>query len=457
MEGAPAYIYDETGAHLPIGDCGEDADHAAGSLDGLDAVELAMLAEQEAAETALDEPMVGEAAAVPATPAPAAPAARVACAAGASAFPVGAGACEAVAAGDGLAAAVVEGPEVHVGFAAGGGFASAVAAPPRPTPPVSGATPAAGSLEAEARADLEREGDNGLRISALADSEAQLRAAGHLRLADDCRAALRRELKKSARPTRLAVLLRAQTLQTRRRISAERVEEDKADRKLAELKLRQQVAGEKRLAGAHVSKAYAAIAKAEEEKCKKARLDLKGSQAAEKLRAEELRRNFPGILAKELDRWTHPGSSHAADEKASRRKALMDHASALKDKRPWRRLAAAPVFWNMQDKAGLRCVSIKDRFGKWVGGQPVYATEALAWQVWGRRVPDSPPELQLGRFVNSVMPGFADIVGPRFPVGELLRSSDYNMDFAFLTAAWHYFSLVPESLYPGGLRKWPRD
>ena len=69
MEGAPAYIYDETGAHLPIGDCGEDDGHTAGSLDGPDAVELAVLAEQEAAETALDEPMVGEAAAVPATPA----------------------------------------------------------------------------------------------------------------------------------------------------------------------------------------------------------------------------------------------------------------------------------------------------------------------------------------------------------------------------------------------------
>ena len=37
MEGASAYVYDESGAHVPVGDDGEDVDHAAGSLDGPDA------------------------------------------------------------------------------------------------------------------------------------------------------------------------------------------------------------------------------------------------------------------------------------------------------------------------------------------------------------------------------------------------------------------------------------
>ena len=136
---------------------------------------------------------------------------------------------------------------------------------------------------------------------------------------------------------------------------------------------------------------------------------------------------------------------------------MRDHAAARKASRPWRRLAAAPVFWDMKDKAGLRCVSVKDMFGKYVGGHAVYATEALSWEVWGHKAPCSPPELQLRRFIDSVMPGFADIVGVRHPAGELLKASEYNMDFAFLTAAWHYFSLVPESLYPGGPREWPLD
>ena len=451
MEIAPAYIYDETGAHVAIGDDGEedvddaagslevpghlptggdaeDVDDAAGSLEvpshlpiGDDAATLAIRAEAEAAEEPhLGDPMVGEAI------------------------------CEPIIGrsrgGPGASAPAL-----------GSAFAVSASATPVPISAAAEAMPAASSLEAEARADFENSAPAESQLAVLAETEAKLRDAGLAHLANEVGTALHRAMRSIGGPNNLRVLLRMKTLADKKRIQAARAEEKVALDKAAELKAKVKLAAERRMGAASCAKALSAQAKVEEEKSKRARLNFKQSEGDKKIAKEQFRRSFPTTLAKDIIRWLYTLKAGNAEIGRERRVALDTFVAKQKEKgvKLYMRVKASPVFWDPSQKQGLIQLAKKDAFGKYVGGVQVYATEALAWEVWAHKPVESIPLVEFKNFIKEVLPGYDALLEVRFPVAELLRTAQYNMDIAFLTAVWNYSSIVPEKLFPCGLRVWP--
>ena len=128
---------------------------------------------------------------------------------------------------------------------------------------------------------------------------------------------------------------------------------------------------------------------------------------------------------------------------------LQRHSSFLDAK-----VAKLPEFWNPADKSGLRCISLKDMYGKWVDEAPVYASESFAWELWGHAQPSGPSQKQLEKCIEAVMPGYTATLSCRFSARDLLKETKGNADVAFLRTGWYYASLVPVNMYPCGLRDW---
>ena len=147
--------------------------------------------------------------------------------------------------------------------------------------------PAAGSLEAEARADFEKLTLAESQLAVLAETEGNLRDAGLPHLADEVGTALHRAMRSREGPNNLRVLLRMKTLADKKRIQAARAEEKKTLNKAAELKAKCKLAQEKRMGVDSCKKALAVQAKVEEEKSKRARLNFKQSEIDKKTAKEQ--------------------------------------------------------------------------------------------------------------------------------------------------------------------------
>ena len=163
---------------------------------------------------------------------------------------------------------------------------------------------------------------------------------------------------------------------------------------------------------------------------------------------EKLRRTFAGELARSMVAFTC-----SRRKGAGRLAAIKGYTEKLKV--PWRKIARLPTFWDPKEKAGLRCISTKACDGTWDDPRPVFATEEFASEMYWHKKREACGQLQLRRFVEAVMPGYRSIVGPRFPISDLVKASNDNADVAFLAAAWYYSSIVPSELLPCGLRAWP--
>ena len=235
------------------------------------------------------------------------------------------------------------------------------------------------------------------------------------------------------------------------------------------------IATEKRLAAIQITKQEQAIAKTTNSEHKVARAlalkDAKEKQAVAKeqereakiakqqailadkenaKRLDQMRRSFAGLCAQEISKFI----LHATQGE-QRKQIILKFTQTLKGKVPWKKAQALPEFWDPQDKRGVRCVSVRDMFGKYLDPHPVYASECFSWELWRQKKPSGPSYTQMRKFVDHLLPGYGMTIGPRFPVDELLKDSANNADIAFLTAVWYYSSIVSVQLFPCGLQHWP--
>ena len=313
-------------------------------------------------------------------------------------------------------------------------------------------------------------------IDALCDAQSVLRSVGQIQIADYLQAQARRHVSdaRGADPHIVAVLRRQTDLVARTRVDA-RARDAEARTRMAEKKIELKIAEEQRLAASHAAKeeqarakaassadktvrqAFAAeakersnAAKLKEDEVRKASEALKRAQDNKKKEQEYLRARWPSKLAEAM-------SDFMLDPKlgVSRRKALLDLVPGFKEKVAWKRVRKLPVFWDHGDRRGMQCISLKNLENKYTDPMPVYATEKFSWEMWQHRKPNGPSQPQLSKFMERVMPGYAETVGVRYPAKDLLRDASGNADVAFLMAAFYYSSVFPAKEFPCGLRRWP--
>ena len=259
MEGASAYVYDESGAHAPIGDTGENEVDE----DEMDEDEAAIEEKVDADEAAIEQEH-DDAGGL-----------------GVEALPL-----DMAGAGSGLA---TEG-----GLVPGTGLA-----PERDAGPGNFQTAA----EAEARLDLQGSVGEGV-VAAYAEAEAALRARGEHGVADYLAGEIRTKLRRRDRADNpLSLLLRARTLQRKRAMEEARAQAAKDRVALEACNKRLKIAKDERLAASHKSKGEKAIAKAKEAELKAARDGAKELQRNAKAAVDHLRRTFASKLARGIDRF----------------------------------------------------------------------------------------------------------------------------------------------------------
>jgi len=248
----------------------------------------------------------------------------------------------------------------------------------------------------------------------------------------------------------------AATAQIKRKIEETREEDRQHRNRLEARKLDLKVATEARLRAAEEAKLGVAGAKEKQLEAKKAEVEAREKKEAEKAKAlvlrkaaEEQRRTFAGKPLARKRRFFEKQPHSKCDLRA--------FMKTLKDKVPWKKVAKLPDFWDPADKSGLRCISLKDLFGKYVDEAPVYAPESFAWELWGHAKPSGPAQKRLHDCIETVMPGYTATLGCRFSARDLLKETKGNADVAFLRAGWYYASVVPLALYPCGLREWGRQ
>ena len=147
--------------------------------------------------------------------------------------------------------------------------------------------------------------------------------------------------------------------------------------------------------------------------------------------------------------------SFFSDKSVAKSVAILSHIDTL-GKRPWARVKLAPEFWNARDRRGLRCISGRDNFGKYLDPEPIYASESFSWEMWSHAMPSKAAALpRMQQYVERTFPGYAKACGARFPIQDVMRDCFDNADVAFLTAAWLYSSVLSNDVFPCGLRQWP--
>ena len=450
MEGAPVYVYDESGAHLPMGDDGfaECADEAIGE-DGFAECADGAIGDDAVMDAIDKEAMVLE-----------------------DGFqPVPKTAIFASTCGN-LESGLQPGPSASnsAGVYQVGGSSSSSAGSCAPPP----------SFDWDGLGGDDAEEDKDTTLLRARHKAAEiLRACGDTTLAHYLEEQAARHARKSkkANPT-LQKLLRETSEKKRLAMMEGRAGETAKRQRVAEKNLDLKIVTEQRLAASAGATAAKAVAKAADATTKAAKDILSASakdksitlkhaelnaktakekekkaQKAEEKNLDTLRRNFAGRLAREFVRFTRNRELGPA-----RRAALLKHTKPFIGHVPWKKVGPLPHFWDPKDKRGLQNISPKP--GETFGGftddvQPIWASEAFMWQLWCEKSPSGASQPQLRKFVESVMPGYNKIIGERYPIDDILKANAYNADVSFVIAAWCYSKCTPPDLLPCGLRQWP--
>lgn len=469
MEGAPVYVYDEGGAHDPIGDNGENlADPDEGPAEAVAKPEDEVMTAIQLEALTLE----GDQQPMP--------------------TPGSASSSSSQNAGQQPGSASAHSPfsiAPGVGQQPGPGFplssasqAAPAATPPVPLPAAPPPPPPDVAFGAWQLADPPGEAPGSptraQMAQAFVDAAATMRAVGKKPLADliDGQAERHLRARDRANPGTTKVL-KAATEKKRQRIAEERGEESAKRQRMAEKALELKIATEQRLAASATSKEKQAIAKAAgletkatmqaasleakasaaaakdlEAAAKKAKEDEKKVQQAAAQLREHRRRHFAGELADKLSRYM----CHAT-HKAERTTKLRDFTKSLVGKVPWKKVGPTPEFWDPKDRRGLMSISPVTHAGTIAHSDPqkIFASESFSWQLWGKQLPQGPGLNRLRAFIETVLPGFNRTIGPRWPVEDILKANAWNADITFVTAVYYYSCLVPNDLLPCGLRAWP--
>lgn len=327
------------------------------------------------------------------------------------------------------------------------------------------------------------DGEHGLQpgeeakvIEALADAAANMRSVGQHALADYLDGQMKLKVRAARKSNcRVVAVLAEKTKARKRKIEEARKTRQATLDDMKEKAIDLKIATENQIEAAHAVKAAKIIAHSKDletklayevvlteakEKhtlAKKVVLDAKSAKTdaiatmqAHKKHIDEFQRQYAGQLAGELEEFVFD-----KPDGVLRRQALSKFASSLKGKTPWKKAKALPYFWDPASRKGLRCISPKNIAGKYMDPVPVFASESFSWIMWGKKSPTGTSQKRFVGFVDATLPGYKDAIGPRFPAETLLKEANGNADIAFLRAVWYYSSVVPEKLFPCGLRTWP--
>ena len=432
MEGASTYVYDETGAHADIGDNGENDDEIEAAIDQEEAV-------FEDGVSGLQPDIFGPDR-------------------GNGKPPNGRDTSDAAEETENEEQRGVTGME-------------ATSAPHEPPPlPPPDVAPDMYSSDDEQTFKRKR------TIETLRDSAEALRNLGESSIAEYLfdQATIRHKTARDLDP-RLVTLLRSKTDERKRKLDQLR-DEDKAKRnRIVEKQLELKIATQQRLAASQIAKQEQTAAKAKtgeqkavhvaalikakealnlakdkEKHAKETKALMKQKLKDDEARLERTRRNFAAECASSIWHFIkNPGLG------GPRQTAVLDFTKTLNGTRPWRRATRLPDFWVPSDKRGLKIISLRNTAGKYVDPKPVYASDNFSWQFWRHKKPHGGNVKQFRGFVHECLPGYANILGHRFPLDNLLADNEWNADVAFLHAVWLYSSIVPSTVFPCGLREWP--
>ena len=101
--------------------------------------------------------------------------------------------------------------------------------------------------------------------------------------------------------------------------------------------------------------------------------------------------------------------------------------------------------------------------GKSTADKQIYASEAFAWKMYGKKRPqehtpmESQPSYRLKLFMDALLPGWEPMFKSKWSTTELLQLSENIADAAFLKAVHIYKSMLTTS-FPEGVFQWyPKD
>lgn len=138
----------------------------------------------------------------------------------------------------------------------------------------------------------------------------------------------------------------------------------------------------------------------------------------------------------------------------ARATALRAHSE--KFRKTGARHVVAPHFLTMPPFRDLQDVTFR-RIGEKKLAHRYYASPSFSWELFGRqkqsqcRDPDAIHRFR--RLIETSLPGYEAILGPRYPAAQLLASNQNYTDLAYIEANWRYTRLHNDD-FPG-LRKWP--
>ena len=268
-------------------------------------------------------------------------------------------------------------------------------------------------------------------IKAMMNASKSLRSAGEETLAEYLLDTSQRRLRSANKLDAHKINILREVTDGKRKLVQEARSEDTQKRyKIAEQKAELAIAKEKTKAAAADAKKTHALAKSTEIEHKAARLaaseaskaNLKDAKAvelekkasagkakadarAEVQRVEKLRILFPARLAASFSKFF---SSKTHGE--HRRAALLKHIATLKGKVPWKKIKQVPAFWNPAEKKGLMCISKKDTGGAYPDVKPIYGTEAFRWEMNQLKCGTVPATTQLRKYIAHVLPGLGILI-----------------------------------------------
>ena len=91
--------------------------------------------------------------------------------------------------------------------------------------------------------------------------------------------------------------------------------------------------------------------------------------------------------------------------------------------------------------------------------QRIYCSQSFQWHLFGRRLQEMAtnpcPRRALQVLVDHTMPEYANLVGRRYSVFDVLKANHNVVDLAFMELQWRYAGLLGRVRHPAGLHEWP--
>ena len=324
---------------------------------------------------------------------------------------------------------------------------------PQPTTQVEGSED-----EKAAAAELLQECD-GQKLQTCREVIKLLENAGMNQARDSMAEELNRLLKKNRSLSNSSVVKLRQS--TRKRKAAQMAAQQKAAEEDAELqrltkmqKLAEMQLQTKKEAGKQQRLAW----KQEIEEIKAKKASVQEAKAALTKTLEDLRTTAASqIFKKQLE---FMRSSVCAASTASNGPAITRHqhlhglAANLIRKKPWKRDIDVPVFWPFRGRVGRILITVREGDKPIPAKDQLWASKAFSWDLFGWKKQERQGKTHLESRVKLLMPGYSQVVAPRWSIDETLGECHNDVDMAWLTMVWRYTSIMG-SEYPCGLREWP--